>query len=221
MGKPRPLLYASPHRPTCAPIEVGKAVTPRDRALFLQLHLAGHSFKAISKMPHIGRHRKTIARIVNRALVPGGSLQPRPRGGAGNSQPILGPPELRYLRVRRAAQGLLGADTGAPAQALLRAFPTLYEDEIADRLLVDCGVKIGKTTVGNNLRKRLGWSRKRLTHISKDKFTPGNAARYHFYTRTLMPVLNKDACVWLDEVGLDVYEAERTHGRCARCHAPP
>jgi len=203
MGKPRPLLYASPHRPTCAPIEVGKAVTPRDRALFLQLHLAGHSFKAISKMPHIGRHRKTIARIVNRALVPGGSLQPRPRGGAGNSQPILGPPELRYLR------------------ALLRAFPTLYEDEIADRLLVDCGVKIGKTTVGNNLRKRLGWSRKRLTHISKDKFTPGNAARYHFYTRTLMPVLNKDSCVWLDEVGLDVYEAERTHGRCARFHAPP
>jgi hypothetical protein len=66
MGKPRPLLYASPHRPTCAPIEVGKAVSPRDRALFLQLHLAGHSFKAISKMPHIGRHRKTIARIVNR-----------------------------------------------------------------------------------------------------------------------------------------------------------
>jgi hypothetical protein len=116
---------------------------------------------------------------------------------------------------------LLGADTGAPAQALLRAFPTLYEDEIADRLLVDCGVKIGKTTVGNNLRKRLGWSRKRLTHISKDKFTPGNAARYHFYTRTLMPVLNKDSCVWLDEVGLDVYEAERTHGRCARFHAPP
>jgi hypothetical protein len=82
---------------------VGKAVSPRDRALFLQLHLAGHSFTVISKMRYIGRNRNTIGRIVKRAVAPGGSLQPRPRGGAANSQPLLGPPELRYLRVRYVA----------------------------------------------------------------------------------------------------------------------
>jgi len=69
--------------------------------------------------------------------------------------------------------------------------------------------------VGHSLRKRLCITRKRLTRIAKNKFTPLNAARYFFYTRALMPALNKDACVWVDETGISVLEAQRTHGRCA------
>jgi hypothetical protein len=111
-------------------------------------------------------------------------------------------------------------------QTLLRAFPTLYEDEIQARLLADCGVKVGKSTVGRNLRKRLGYTRQRLTRISKNKFTPHNAARYHLFTQVVMPVLPVASLVWLDECGLDVYEAQRAYGRCdtdaraALRHAP-
>ena len=72
MGPPkrRPLLYSSPHRPSCPPIEAGVAVCPRDRALFLQLHLSGLSYTAISLLPHDGRNRKTISQIGRRALGP-------------------------------------------------------------------------------------------------------------------------------------------------------
>lgn len=73
------------------------------------------------------------------------------------------------------------------------------------------GVNIGKSTIGNTLRKRLRWSRKRLLRIARNKFTPANLARYQFFTQ-LQPNLNRHALVWVDEVGVHPLETARTHG---------
>jgi len=113
MRPPRPNFYKSPARPSCPPILVGVAVSQRDRALFLQLNLVGFSAARISRLPFIGRNVSTIRRILRRAKVAGGTLEPRPRGGAANSPPILSPPALLYLRVRVPCEDRVGALTQA------------------------------------------------------------------------------------------------------------
>ena len=77
----------------------GQAVPPRERALIVQMRCAGHSYAAISRMPFIGRHPKTVASIVRRALH-SGSLLPQPTGGRDNCPPKLGLAALLYLKAR-------------------------------------------------------------------------------------------------------------------------
>jgi hypothetical protein len=100
----RPLYFQSAHRPLTAPIRWGQAVCMRERYMMVQMFLAGASFAAISKMPFIGRNRKTVAAAVRRALLEG-SLLPRPTGGRANAPPRLGPAALLYLRVRARRAG--------------------------------------------------------------------------------------------------------------------
>jgi len=102
MRAPRPLWFTSQRRPHAGAIRWGQAVPARERALIVQMRLAGHSYVGISRMAFIGRHPSTVRAVVRRALVEG-SLLPRPTGGRDNSPPKLGPAARLYLRVRPAA----------------------------------------------------------------------------------------------------------------------
>ena len=97
--KPKPLLYTAPSRPLTSAIHKGVAVAERDKQYFVQLWKAGWSVRAITRLPFIGRSRSTVSAIIKRYIA-ASTLQPRPRGGAANSAPRLGPAALLYLKAR-------------------------------------------------------------------------------------------------------------------------
>jgi hypothetical protein len=216
--RPKPLHYTSSTRPHCGPVRWGQAVPLRERAMMLQLHLAGHSYAAISRMTLVGRHPKTISAIVKRALQ-AGTLLPRPTGGRGNCPPRLGPAARLYLRVRPLSACVQhpAADNDA-AQTLIKFRPKLYLCEIAQRLQHDLGVTVSETTLCGTLAG-LRLSRKKLARIVAQKSNPANLARYMVFEQAQRSI-NMNAVVWLDETGLCDLDADRTHGRCAAA-APP
>ena len=93
--------------------------------------------------------------------------------------------------------------------------PNLALHQIRHRLLVDIGVSLAETTLQRSMRTQLRYSRKRLLRMSLRKLLPANVARYKYYVGVLQPQLPADACVFVDEFGVDPLEASPQHGWCA------
>jgi hypothetical protein len=100
-------------------------------------------------------------------------------------------------------------------QTLLALFPGLQVRQICHRLRVDLGLAKGATesTVKRCLSTLLHYTRKKLQRVTALKLRPDIVARYRYWQNTILPGVDVNKCVWLDEMGCSfIHVVARRHG---------
>lgn len=138
---------------------------------------------------------RTVKRVVKRWLQ-SGLVEPGRRGRAAGDQGS-------NVKMTREALSYLTFQ--------VQMHPTFYLAEVRARLWRDLNILVHNGTMSRALA-RLSWFRKRAQSIATEKYTLVNILRTLRFL-AFRRCLNVDACVYVDETGVQDAEVKRRHAR--------